>query len=448
MHTESELQESELQENEFQKNTVQWKEPVTEEAGERKNPHFRGFISGLIFGVFISVLAAGGIYVTKNLIYFIQLRSEQTSADSGNSAGSVISTETLQKMKTIEEVIDSYYYGEEVSSQELQDGIYKGMVAALNDPYSEYYTKEELEDTLNSNKGISYGIGAYIQLNEEMNSAMISGVMEGAPAEEAGLREGDIICKVDGEETMGLSVTQVVSLVKGQENTTVHLTVYREGEPDYLEIDVVRGKLIETETVQSGMLEDTNNIGYLRIREFDAVTVDQFNEAMAELRASDMKGLILDLRSNPGGDLTAVVEVARRLLPEGMVVYTEDKAGKRTEYTCDGAHEIQIPMAVLVNEYSASASEILAGAIKDYNKGTLIGTTTYGKGIVQRINRLDDGTAVKLTVSAYFTPSGTNIHGIGIEPDIELKYDYDAYDEDGTDNQVEKAIEILEGKIQ
>lgn len=448
MHTESELQESELQENEFQKNTVQWKEPVTEEAGERKNPHFRGFISGLIFGVFISVLAAGGIYVTKNLIYFIQLRSEQTSADSGNSAGSVISTETLQKMKTIEEVIDSYYYGEEVSSQELQDGIYKGMVAALNDPYSEYYTKEELEDTLNSNKGISYGIGAYIQLNEEMNSAMISGVMEGAPAEEAGLREGDIICKVDGEETMGLSVTQVVSLVKGQENTTVHLTVYREGEPDYLEIDVVRGKLIETETVQSGILEDTNNIGYLRIREFDAVTVDQFNEAMAELRASDMKGLILDLRSNPGGDLTAVVEVARRLLPEGMVVYTEDKAGKRTEYTCDGAHEIQIPMAVLVNEYSASASEILAGAIKDYNKGTLIGTTTYGKGIVQRINRLDDGTAVKLTVSAYFTPSGTNIHGIGIEPDIELKYDYDAYDEDGTDNQVEKAIEILEGKIQ
>ncbi|MBO5057793.1 MAG: S41 family peptidase [Lachnospiraceae bacterium] len=405
-------------------------------------------MSGLIFGVFISVLAAGGIYVTKNLIYFIQLRSEQTSADSGNSAGSVISTETLQKMKTIEEVIDSYYYGEEVSSQELQDGIYKGMVAALNDPYSEYYTKEELEDTLNSNKGISYGIGAYIQLNEEMNSAMISGVMEGAPAEEAGLREGDIICKVDGEETMGLSVTQVVSLVKGQENTTVHLTVYREGEPDYLEIDVVRGKLIETETVQSGILEDTNNIGYLRIREFDAVTVDQFNEAMAELRASDMKGLILDLRSNPGGDLTAVVEVARRLLPEGMVVYTEDKAGKRTEYTCDGAHEIQIPMAVLVNEYSASASEILAGAIKDYNKGTLIGTTTYGKGIVQRINRLDDGTAVKLTVSAYFTPSGTNIHGIGIEPDIELKYDYDAYDEDGTDNQVEKAIEILEGKIQ
>lgn len=448
MHTERKLQENELRESEFQNSSEPEKESGKENGGKGGNPRFRGFVSGLIFGILISAVAVGGVYITKNLIYFIQLRSQQTSADSGNSSGSVISTETLQKMKTIEEVIDAYYYGEEVSTQELQDGIYKGMVSALNDPYSEYYTKEELEDTLSSNQGISYGIGAYISLNEEKNSAMISGVIEDTPAEEAGLREGDIICKVDGEDTIGLSVSEVVSLVKGQENTTVHLTIYREGEADYLELDVVRGKLIETETVQSGMLEDTNNIGYLRIREFDAVTVDQFNEAMAELRASDMKGLILDLRSNPGGDLTAVVEVARRLLPEGLVVYTENKAGERTEYTCDGAHEIQIPMAVLVNEYSASASEILAGAIKDYNKGTLIGTTTYGKGIVQRINQLDDGTAVKLTVSAYFTPSGTNIHGIGIEPDIELAYDYDAYDEDGTDNQVEKAIEILEGKIE
>lgn len=448
MHTESELQKSELQEDKFQNGGLPEKRPDQEEKDRKKNSHIRGFVSGLIFGVFISALVVGGIYITRNLFYLIQLRSEQTSADSGSSDGSVINTETLKKMKTIEEVINSYYYGDAVSAQELQDGIYKGMVTALNDPYSEYYTKEELEDTLNSNQGISYGIGAYISLSEEMNAAMISGVMEGTPAEEAGLREGDIIYKVDEKETMGLSVTQVVSLVKGQENTTVHLTIYREGEPDFLEMDIVRGKLIETETVQSGMLEDTDNIGYLRIREFDAVTVDQFNEAMAELKASNMKGLILDLRSNPGGDLTAVVEVARRLLPEGLVVYTEDKAGKRTEYTCDGTHEIQIPMAVLVNNYSASASEILAGAIKDYNKGTLIGTTTYGKGIVQRINRLDDGTAVKLTVSAYFTPSGTNIHGIGIEPDIELEYDYDAYDKDGTDNQVEKAIEILEGKTE
>ncbi len=408
--------------------------------------NFRGFITGLSVGVLISALAVGGFCVARNFYLLLRMQSEQASADAQEEE-SVVNADTMQKMKTIEEVIANYYYGEETSSGELQDGIYKGMVKALGDPYSEYFTKDELEETLNSNQGISYGIGAAISLNKEMDTAMINSVIEDTPAEAAGLRAGDIIYKVDGEETFGMSLSQVVGRVKGKENTTVHLTIYREGEADLLEMDIVRGKLIEAETVQSGMLEETNQIGYLRITEFDTITVDQFNEAMAELNASGMKALILDLRSNPGGDLTAVVDVARRLLPEGLVVYTEDKAGKRKEYTCDGEHEIQIPVVVLVNEYSASASEILSGAIKDYNKGTLIGTTTYGKGIVQRINRLEDGTAVKLTVSAYFTPLGNNIHGIGIEPDIELEFDYEAYEKDGTDNQVEKAIETLEGKI-
>lgn len=415
-----------------------------------KKGRSRGFLSGLLLGLVIGALLLCTVFFGRNLYYLVKLKM-QTSVGSDSTAKSdrtsVVSTDTLQKMKTIEEAIEEYFYGEEISASELQDGIYKGMVEALGDPYSEYYSTEELTDALDSNQGISYGIGAYISLNQQMDMAMISGVMEDTPAEEAGLREGDIIYQVDGESTQGLSITQVVSMVKGQENTTVHLTVYREGEPDYLEMDIERRKQIETETVQSGMLEDTNQIGYLRIREFDGVTVDQFNEAMAELNASEMKGLILDLRSNPGGDLTAVTEVARRILPKGLIVYTEDKEGVRTEYSCKGEHELKIPLVVLVNQYSASASEILAGAIKDYNKGTIIGTTTYGKGIVQRIHRLEDGTAIKLTVSAYFTPNGKNIHGIGIEPDIELEYDYDAYEKDGTDNQVEKAIEILTEQI-
>lgn len=404
-----------------------------------RNNILLGAIGGLLSGVLITTLIFGCIYLGKNAF--------QVNAGARTTADSVVTTDTIQKMKTIEQVIDQYYYGDEVTSEELQDGIYKGMVAALNDPYSEYYPAEELEEVLNDNQGVSYGIGAYISLNRTMNTAMISGVMEGTPAEEAGLREGDLIYQVDGEDIQGLSVTRVVRMVKGKENTTVHLTVYREGEPDYLEMDVVRGKRIEIETVTGAMLEDTNSIGYIHIQEFDGVTVDQFNEAMAELNANQMKGLILDLRSNPGGDMAAVTDIARRLLPEGLIVYTEDKEGKRTEYTCDGKHEIQIPLAVLVNGYSASASEILAGAIQDYNKGVLIGTTTFGKGIVQRINRLEDGTALKLTVSAYFTPSGRNIHGIGIEPDIQLEYDYDAYEQEGIDNQLEKAIEVLEGKI-
>ena len=414
------------------------------ESLEKEKRGSRIFLGGLLTGIVIGALVVCAIMAARFLLRLGVSGSEQTSALSSDG---VISNDTLQKMKTIEDVIDKYYYGKEISTKDIQDGIYKGMVEALDDPYSEYYTEEELEETLNSTKGISYGIGAYISLSKEMNSAMIAGVIEGTPAEAAGLREGDIIYKVDGQETSGLSLSEVVALVKGKENTTVHLTIYREGEQDFLEMDAVRGQLIETETVQSGILEDTDSIGYLRIREFDTVTVDQFNEAMAELNASGMKGLILDLRSNPGGDLSAVVEIARRILPEGLIVYTEEKSGERKEYTCDGTHELQIPLVVLVNEYSASASEILSGAIKDYNKGTLIGTTTYGKGIVQRITQLSDGTAIKLTVSAYFTPSGKNIHGIGIEPDIELEFDYDAYEADRTDNQVEKAIEILEGKI-
>lgn len=319
---------------------------------------FRGFFTGLLFGLLFGALAASGFYFAGNFYQLIRSQSEQASAASQEDGESVVNADTIQKMKTIEEVINTYHYGDEISSGDLQEGVYKGMVKALKDPYAEYYTKDELEETLNSNQGISYGIGAAISLNKEMDTAMINSVIADTPAEAAGLREGDIIYKVDGEDTVGMSVSQVVSRVKGKENTTVHLTIYREGESELIEMDIVRGKLIEAETVQSGMLEDTKQIGYLRITEFDTITVDQFNEAMAELNASGMKALILDLRSNPGGDLTAVVDVARRLLPKGLVVYTEDKNGKRKEYTCDGEHEIQIPMAVLVNEYSDRKSVV------------------------------------------------------------------------------------------
>lgn len=413
--------------------------------GEEKKKQQKNFWGGTIFGMLALLLLLVIAYIGKMVygLYFVkEVKSESAEG------GSIVSAETLQKMSTIEEMIDTYYYGDEISKQEMQDGVYKGMMDSLGDPYSEYYSKEELEDVVNSNQGVSYGIGAYISMDQKMNLAMISGVMEDTPAQKAGLREGDIIYMVDEESTQGMSLSKVVSLVKGREGTTVHLTIYREGEMDYLEMDIVRAKQIESKTVDYGMLEDTDGIGYVRIREFDGVTVDQYAEAMAELTEKDMKGLILDLRSNPGGDLSAVVDIARKLLPEGMIVYTEDKAGNRKEYTCDGTRELQIPLVVLVNEYSASASEILAGAIQDYNKGTLLGTTTFGKGIVQRIHKLDDGTALKITVSAYFTPNGRNIHGTGIEPDIELEFDYDAYEADYTDNQVEKAIEILEGKIQ
>ena len=203
---------------------------------------------------------------------------------------------------------------------------------------------------------------------------------------------------------------------------------------------------MESPTVNSEMFD--NGIAYIQITEFDTVTVDQFADALAVARGSGMKGLILDLRSNPGGNLSAVVDIARMLLPEGLIVYTEDRDGNRVEYTCDGKHELEVPMVVLVNGNSASASEILAGAIKDYGTGTLLGTTTFGKGIVQRPVELSDGSAVKLTVSSYFTPNGVNIHGIGIEPDEVCEFDGERYYSDEKyDNQKERAKELLESMI-
>lgn len=404
-----------------------------------ENNENKGFLRGLIIGALAGVLLICGVWIGVKVVSYVGVQSKDGET--------VITKETLTKLQTIEQMINETYYGDEVTADQLQDGLYKGMVEALEDPYSEYYTKEELEEVLNSNEGVSYGIGAYISLDQELSLPVIAGVMEDSPAQAAGLLNGDVIYKVDDTYTQGMSLSKVVSLVKGREGTVVHLTMYREGEADYLEFDVERGKLIETTTVDYGMVEDTDHIAYLRITEFDEITVDQYTEAMAELNAKGMKALILDLRNNPGGDLNTVVEISRKLLSAGMIVYTEDKAGTRKEYTCDGENEFTLPLVVLINEYSASASEILAGAIQDYNKGTLIGTTTYGKGIVQRIQHMEDGTALKLTVSAYFTPNGRNIHGVGIEPDIELEMDYEQYAEDGTDNQLDKAIEVLEGKL-
>ncbi len=411
-----------------------------------KGKHSGYFLGGMVTGMLVISLLFTCGYLGRTIYRLYKGRVVDTAAEGGSE--SVVTADTFEKMQIIENAINEYYfYEDKIDEERIQEGIYKGMVNALGDPYSEYYSKEELEEVVNSNQGVSYGIGAYISMSKQMNIAMINGVMEGSPAEEAGLREGDIIYEVDGESTQGMSLTQVVSLVKGREGTTVELTIYREGEVDFQRMEIKRSKRLETNTVDSGMLEDADNIGYLRIQEFDAVTVDQYTEAMAELRANGMEGMILDLRSNPGGDLNAVVEIARKILPEGLIVYTEDKQGTRKEYSCDGEKELDVPLVVLVNEYSASASEILAGAIQDYKKGTLVGTTTYGKGIVQQIHRLNDGTALKLTISAYYTPLGRNIHGTGIKPDIELEYDYEASEASGSDNQVDKAIEILEQEI-
>jgi len=405
--------------------------------------HKKSFWGGVITGVLAAALIVSGVFLGQSVWNLYQSsRTQETAAqneEDGVSSNSVANAQTMNKLQVLEDTIDRYYL-ESVDEQTLEKGVYDGLVEALGDPYSTYYSSEELKELQDKTEGIYYGIGAYVGIDADTSLPRLTGIIEGTPAQESGLRAGDLLYKVDGEEVQGLELTQVVSKIKGEEGTSVHLTIIREGATDYLEVDVVRRK-VESPTVNQKMLD--GGIGYIQITEFDTVTLDQFTEALAVCRGSGMKGLILDLRGNPGGNLNTVCDIAREILPKGLIVYTEDKDGKRSEYTCDGTKEMKEPLVVLVDSGSASASEILAGAVKDYGIGTLVGTTTFGKGIVQRIISLSDGSAVKLTVSNYYTPNGNNIHKIGIEPDIEEKFDSEAYYNDGVDNQLNKAIEIM-----
>ena len=425
------------------------------ENGGKKSQDKSGkfFWGGLFTGLIMSLLVVSSVYVVNRIQYAhksgqtvgLHTREEsQENTDGESVTGEAVNEDTVAKMKVIENVIDTYFYKEDVDKDAMVDGIFKGMVESLGDPYSEYYSKEELESLYQDSFGVYCGVGAYVSLDTTTGLAKVSGIIADSPAEEADLRAEDIIYKVDDVDVTGMTLQETVSLIKGDENTTVKLTLIRDGKE--IEKEVTRRK-VESPTVKFEMLDD--GMAYIQITEFDTVTVDQFTEAMAMARGNDMKGLILDLRSNPGGNLSSVVSIAKQMLPKGLIVYTEDRDGNREEYSCDGSKELDVPMVVLVNGNSASASEILAGAIKDYGIGTLVGTTTFGKGIVQRPIELSDGSAVKLTISSYYTPNGINIHGIGIEPDVECEFDSERYySDEAYDNQLEKAKEVLLQKME
>lgn len=395
------------------------------------------FLIGMFTGIFCALLVVGIAYLSFGMQAAMERQDQIVLKD-----GSVVDERLVSKLQLLEDYIDKYYYLDEVGNKELQTGIYRGMMDALGDPYSVYYSAEELDTFMQQAEGTYYGIGVYISQDAETGLPLVTGVMPGTPAESAGLRPDDLVYEVDGESVYGKSLDEAVSLIKGPEGTSVTLTVVRESADDFLEFTLNRER-VETPTVTLTMLED--GMAYIEILEFDDVTVDQFAEALAEAKGSGMKGLIIDLRGNPGGNLDAVTNICEMILPKGMIVYTENKSGKRDEYTCDGKRELQVPLVVLVDGNSASASEIMAGAIKDHGLGTLVGTTTFGKGIVQQIIPFRDGSAIKITISAYYTPNGENIHGIGIKPDVECPFDGEAYygSEDHPDNQLEKAKEVL-----
>lgn len=387
----------------------------------------REYVRGMAAGVVIAVLVGSGVQI----VY-------QKTTDS------VLSDPThVQKIKYLEKLIEEDYLGE-ADEEELAEGIYAGLLYGLGDDYSRYYTVEEYEQETASTDGSYVGIGVSIQKNQN-GGVKIAECYRGSSGEAAGLRAGDVITSIDKTDVTDMELTDVVALIKENKGNNIVLSVQRENEkePVNLTVEVTD---VELPSVFGEMLDET--VGYIQITEFTGVTPQQYENIFAELKEQGMEQLVVDLRNNPGGLLTSVCDILRKILPEGIIVYTEDKYGNREEEYCDGEQKLDLPLAVLVNENSASASEIFAGAVQDYGVGTIVGTTTYGKGVVQELRQLSDGSAVKLTISNYYTPQGNSIHKVGITPDVEVKLAAELLSSTTVtheeDNQLQEAVTILQ----
>ena len=386
------------------------------------------YVKGVATGVILTVLAGGGIKAVQ------YCRSDEILSDLAFT----------QKIKYLENMIDEEYLGE-ISTDKLEEGVYAGLIYGLGDVYSRYYTKDEYEQESVTTEGSYVGIGVAMQ-KYTAGGVQIVECYKGSTAEEAGVKVDDVITAINGEDITDTELQDVVSMIKDNEDKDVVLTVQRKGE-DTQEI-TVKVSTVELPSVFGEMLDE--NTGYIQITEFKGVTVEQYEEVFADLKEQGMERLVVDLRDNPGGLLNVVCDILRDILPEGLIVYTEDKNGNRSEETCDGKNPLDMPLAVLVNGNSASASEIFAGAVKDYGLGTIVGTTTYGKGVVQSIRQLSDGSAVKLTIANYYTPKGNSINKTGIQPDVEVELSPELLNQEEItheeDNQLQAALNSLNAK--
>lgn len=385
------------------------------------------YAAGVLTGVLVVTLAVGGVK-------FVQQRQYN---------GVLSDTSHVQKIEYLEKLIDQEYLGE-VDNDEMAEGVYAGLVYGLGDVYSRYYTADEYAQETASTDGAYAGIGVSIQKNKN-GGVQIAECYEGGPGADAGLQTGDVITAINDTDVTDMELSDVVSLIRENKDKTIVLTVFRENEEKSREISVDVTD-VELPSVFGEMLD--KKTGYIQITQFTGVTPQQYKDMFAELKDKGMERLVIDLRDNPGGLLTSVCDILREILPEGLIVYTEDKYGNREEETCDGKHQLDMPLAVLVNENSASASEIFAGAVQDHGVGTIVGTTTYGKGVVQELRQLSDGSAVKLTVSNYYTPNGNSINKVGIKPDVEVKLASVLLNKDEItheeDNQLQEALNVIE----
>lgn len=402
----------------------------------------QGFASGMIIGavsafmaVILLILSVAAVCIAKGYIHIgvngdVYIQSDAVTDSDG------IGSEVEGKLNAIDSVLESFYFGD-VDDETAKDNIYKAYLSSYGDKYTMYYTADEYKALKESTNGKFYGIGAVCQLSGE-GGVLLVDVYDNGAGYQAGLRSGDRVVNVDGRDITGMELSSAVALIKGDKGTSVTLEVIRGTER--LTFPAVRDA-VEAKTVSYTLLD--NNIGYLSISQFEEVTTKQFKAAVEDLQSQGMKGLVIDIRNNPGGLLDTVVGMLKYMLPDGLIVYTEDKQGNRKEYKGQDNDEFNLPLAVIVNGNSASASEIFAGAIQDYGKGTIIGTQTYGKGIVQTVKPLTDGSAIKFTIAKYFTPKGQDIHGKGVTPDMVVEYDTDA----DVDTQLDAAIKNVEAQI-
>lgn len=367
-----------------------------------------------------------------------------TGGTSGSNGGSSYS-DVDNKIDYINQLIDDHFYFETGDEKEREEYLYKGLVESLDDPYSTYYTAEEYDEMMTTSTGSYEGIGVSIQQDPETKVLTIMRVFQGSGAEEAGVLTNDRIIAVDGRELNGEDVSEVVTWIRGTPGTTVNVRFYRPSTKEELEFTIERRK-IDNSTVSYSMKD--NKIGYIEVTEFYEATAEQFSMAVDDLQAQGMQGLIIDLRNNPGGYVRTAVDMCDRIITDGIIVYTKDKNDNIIEqYEAVDNQSLDLPIIILVNGNSASASEIFAGCLKDYGKARLVGTTTFGKGIVQQVIPLEDGSAVKLTIAKYFTPNGNDIHKIGIEPDVVVElpeeYQYTSVVPEDQDTQLQKALELL-----
>lgn len=360
-----------------------------------------------------------------------------------------VNHENVIKFNQVRNILKEDYF-QEVDENKLIEGAVAGLAESLKDPYTVYFNKDQMQSFMEKSEGSYVGIGVTVNVDEKGLLTVIE-PGEDSPAAQAGMKKGDKIVKVDETDVTAISdENMVISMIKGKENTKVKITVYRPEESNYRQFEITR-KRIKASNIKSEIFD--GDIGYIRLVMFDSEIAKYFISDLDKLLKKGIKGLVIDLRDNPGGSYEQVIEIADSLLPEGTIVYTENREGKK-EYKNSNKAYIDLPLAIMTNGNSASASEILAGAVKDHARGTLVGTKTFGKGLVQELKILEDNSGIKVTISKYFTPSGVCIHGTGIAPDIEVDVmdDYRSLPASqiprAKDIQLQSAIEAVKGKIE